>query len=373
MSDARKTLPGWLSGGPLLCAAFPETPAVQKLRGAGGSDGAQIYAAAFSDAALEGLVGAGIKVVWLRFFSGLGLEFEKAEIERVSAYVAKARTAGLKAALSVQLGSLAPETLLLEEGDAANWLAVNQDGQNVVPQAPEFYRQRPCYNAEGFMRYMERVCGLASDCGTDLVHFDGIVHNPEPDTCRCPICVAAFRDFVRQQYGSQDEHTRQAGLARFGFNTFTHLRPPMVLRAAGGVSPNPASESPHIQEWIRFKAHTLAQCVMRLGHGLRKRNPECAIGADLFRYLNAGVELGWRHGIDYALQLPALDVVTVQVPHACSVSRLKAETPAVLSEQLTVARAFGVVTQVPAQRAPLSVADSGVFERQQYELFELTA
>ena len=41
------------------------------------------------------------------------------------------------------------------------------------------------------------------------------------------------------------------------------------------------ADSPHEQEWIKFKAHTLAQSVSRLSRAIFKRNPQCAVGAEL--------------------------------------------------------------------------------------------
>ena len=302
MSEQSKTRPEWLGETGVVSVALPEPPLVRKYSGGQPRGVEEEYERALSEQSLESLAAPGVTLVWVRFYSGFGLEFEKAEIERARDFIVRAQARGLHAAAALQFGLVVPETLLLEEPECHNWLQVNADGQHVHAGAG-VAGVRPCYNCEGFMRYIERACLLAVDSGADLVHLDNTGYNLEPDTCRCALCVAAFRDFLRQQYGPQDEKTREAGLARFGHNSFTHVRPPAMAQGVDAVGD---VESPHEQEWIKFKVHTLAACLGRLARAISRRDPECAVGAGLTGFHYNREKL---YGISCPAHLPLVDLV----------------------------------------------------------------
>jgi hypothetical protein len=302
MSDMFRTRPEWLRGSGFLTLTLPEPPQTQKYRGAQVVESEEAFEACFSDAALSELKAAGVGLVRVRFFSGFGLEFEKAAADRMRQYIQAAHAHGIKVAALVSLGGLVPETLLLDEPESRNWLQVDGQGQSVAEDAlREPFRLRPCYNSEGFMRYMERVCNAAVDTGADLIHFESVGYNAEPETCRCPTCVIAFRDFLRNQHGPIDEQTRARGHARFGHNNFTHTRPPLRSPALDAQV-----DGPHQQEWQRYKAQVLAQCLERLGNAITRRNIQCAVGAELADPVNgAGAGLG----ADAALQALHIDLL----------------------------------------------------------------
>jgi hypothetical protein len=294
------THPSWILETGLVSALRPEPPYLQKYCGAQCVDAEEEYKRAFSDAALADLAAAGVNIVWFRFFGGFGVEFEKKEIERAREFIVRAHAQGLKAAALIALGALTPETLLAEEPGCQNWLQVNRGGVQPCVAPGQSWRARPCYNSENYLRYMERVCDQAAEAETDLIHFDCFGNNAEPDTCRCPVCVAGFRDFLRKRYGGEDGRSREAGRERFGHNVFTHIRPPAAAAAAG-------LDGPHQQEWQEFKVRSLAGCLVRLVETIRKRAPHCAVGADLMR----GFEYGQAslHSLSIQDQLPHLDCV----------------------------------------------------------------
>lgn len=278
MSETTKNRPNWIREAGSIAITLPPPPLVQKYRGAQALDAEAQYAAFLSDAALEGYARAGVSLIHIHFYNGFGIEYEKTEVERVREVMARASARGIKTGARIEAGTLTLETLLLEEGDAHNWLQVNSLGLHVKPESgDDAFRLRPCYNSEAFMRYMERVCGMAADAGADLISVEHFDYNAEPDTCRCPICVGLFREFLRHQYGIQEERTREAGRERFGHNSFTHVRPP-----GRSVEESDCADTPHEQEWIRFKDVGLAQCLARLSRGVSKRKPQCAVAADLF-------------------------------------------------------------------------------------------
>src|SRR5690606_13461722 len=141
-----------------------------KYKGGQSTDLEAEYERAHSDESLDALAEAGINLVWTHFFKGFGLEFEAEEMARTKDYIERAHRRGIKVAAYVTLGSLTPETLLQEEPDAINWFQVNQDGQYPSCQTTyQSFRVRPCYHSEGYLRYMERVCGKAIDSGADMI------------------------------------------------------------------------------------------------------------------------------------------------------------------------------------------------------------
>ena len=337
-----KVKPAWLKNGPLVTAVLPEPPVVQKYRGVTEENVDERFAAALNDLALDGLARAGVNLVWLRFYNGFGLDFEKAEMERARTVIAAAHSRGIKAAAIVELGGLTTETLLQEESECQNWLQLNSDGQQPVVENAAFFRTRTCFNSEGFLRYMERVCGVAADFGADLIHFEDVAYNPEPDTCHCSICVASFREFLRQRFGAQDDRTHKAGLVRFGHTNFTHVRPPVFAAKSTRISAQ-AALSPHVQEWTQFKAQSLLHALSRLSRGVSKRNPECAVSADVLRYYSPGAENILDHGIRFEDLLTHVDVATGDLLDAAQNSE----------ETLKVARLFGIA--VPVNSRTLSV------------------
>src|SRR5208283_4743959 len=69
---------------------------------------------------------------------------------------------------------------------------------------------------------------------------------------------------------------------------------------------------PHAQEWIKFKVRTLTACLGRLSRAIARRDPECAVGADLLHGLDTGSES--CSGISYPAHVPLVDFVRPPTP-----------------------------------------------------------
>lgn len=303
MSEIRER-PEWLRGGQIKYVELPEPPNVQRYIGGQRADVDEAYDAAMSPEALARLKADGADLISVRFFSGFGLEFEAAEIERSRECVARAHEAGLRAAARITIGWCVPETLIQEESDSQNWMQLTHDGKSVW--GSQSFQCRPCYNSEGWLRYVEKAAGAASDAGVDLILFDGAGYSPTVRACHCPLCVASFRDFLRAKYGGQEDATRHAGQERFGHNSFIHVRPP-VESVASEVT------APHQQEWVLFKIRTVTDAIARVTRFVRRRNPLCAVGAEVFdTFFAAGSE--YLFGIEPAQWLPLLDAAFMREP-----------------------------------------------------------
>jgi hypothetical protein len=128
------------------------------------------------------------------------------------------------------------------------------------------------------------------------------------------------------------------------------VRPPIFPNHSENIGEQ-AAKSPHVQEWTEFKTQTLTACLSRMARGIGKRNPECAIGADLLRNFKAGSGSEASFGIQFETQIPLLDVVSGELG-----------ADAFSEEQTKIARLFGV--GIPAR--PRTIGDE-----QQCSCFDL--
>ena len=303
MAESRER-PEWLNSGQVKYVEFPEPPQVQRYIGGQRADVEEAYDTTIGHDELARLKAAGTELVSIRFFSGFGLEFEASEMERSREFVAEAHDLELKVAARITIGWCVPETLIQEEPDSQNWMQLTHDGKSVW--GSQSFQCRPCYNSEGWLRYVEKAAGFASDSGVDMIIFDGAGYSPTVRACHCPLCVASFRDFLRAKYGGQEDAMRNAGQERFGHNSFVHVRPP-VESVASEVT------APHQQEWVLFKIRTVTDALARVTRFVRRRNPLCAIGAEVFdTFFAAGSE--YLFGIEPAQWLPLLDVAFMREP-----------------------------------------------------------
>ena len=295
--------PQWLRGD-LRYVELPEPPAIQKYVGGQSTDVDNAYAHALAADNPRRLTAGGCDLVSIRFFAGFGMDFEAPEFERSGQFIKHAHKAGLKVAARVSLGWAIPETLIHEEHDSQNWMQLTHDGKSVW--SAQSFQCRPCYNSEGWLRYVEKATTLAINAGADLIFFDGAGYTPTVRACHCPLCVATFRDYLRNKFGSQDDVARQAGLERFGHNAFVHVRPPVEAIAS-------AINAPHQQEWILFKVRTVTEALSRLAGFVRRRNHACAVGAEVFdTFFAAGSE--YLFGVDPSQWLPMLDAAFMREP-----------------------------------------------------------
>jgi hypothetical protein len=336
MALALKPRPDWLIQTELVVSLVPEPPYDIRYEGSPAVGWEEEIKAAYTDERLDALRGSGVTLVSLPFYRGYGVAFERETMERASDLVQRAHERDLRVALRITAGTVIPETLLTEEPEAHNWLQVNADGQPcAVAGATPGVRVRPCFHSEAYQRYIEKICVQAAESRADLLVLQHMAYNPEPDTCRCPLCVTAFRERLRELYGPQAEESRAAGLERFGHHTFNHLRPPLYRSTPTGL---PAQfVAPHEQEWQWFKTHTLSRFLARLSKAVERQHAECGVAADV---LCTSESEARAVGINLAELLPYLDVAAF---HASVKGLSRAESlHAVLR-----ARTFGVTACLP--------------------------
>jgi hypothetical protein len=336
MALALKQKPNWLPASGVLASQIPEPHYQVKYAGGVPVGWDEHEASTFSVEHLDQLVASGINLLSIPFYRGYGAEFEADAMSRAAELAKCARERKLRVGLRITVGATVPEILLAEDPEAHNWLQVSADGQPCVLSTPApGVRVKPCFQSEGYQRYIEKICLRAVEVGADLVVLQEVSYNTEPDACRCPLCVSAFRERLRELYGPQSDETRAAGLERFGHHNFSHLRPPLY-HAGQGATPGQLN-APHEQEWLLFKARTLGRFVSRLSKAIERQNGDCAVGADVLR---TSERAAWAAGISMSELLPLLDVAALPCgDDTCAIAgRIHA---------LKTARAFGVTACMP--------------------------
>ena len=94
---------------------------------------------------------------------------------------------------------------------------------------------------------------------------------PEPDSCRCPRCLAAFHDYLRQKYPTKEAVLRRFGLPEVDWLTVNEWD--NATQPDGSLVLN----DPVLQEWTRFRCESLAHYADDLADYVKSLNPNVAV------------------------------------------------------------------------------------------------
>jgi hypothetical protein len=193
-------------------------------------------------------------VVWGRvfFYKGFGLEYEKPHIDQAKIAADLMHQLGMKVSLYVG-GTMFTETFYRETPEAVNWEQRDQ-WNHWIPYGLQTYRHYACPNEPAYRDYIKRVIRIGvQDLRADELAFDNIMLQAEPESCRCPRCIAAFGDFLRRRYPTTEAATRRFGLANVDW-----VR---VNEWGSYTQPESVTEldDPVLQEWTRFRCETLGK------------------------------------------------------------------------------------------------------------------
>ncbi len=266
-------LPAWMRQGVRAYCDF-EPLFFLRRRGGGAVDDEARKAQTHSEAYIKRLADAGFNLFVTHGYKGFGLEFEKREHDRVHAVRGYCHAHGLRLGTYCQVATLELETLRQEAPQAGDWIQVNAHGRPVYWNW-QTYRCNPCYNQPGFRAYYKTVIRcLVEDLQTDFLHFDNLLWFPEPDSCHCPACQAAFRRYLEERYADPERAER-----RFGFRDFRFVSPP-VCPANPRWLDQPVTD-PLFQEWHEFRAVSLAGFMEAMASYAASLNPEVGIEANV--------------------------------------------------------------------------------------------
>jgi hypothetical protein len=145
------------------------------------------------------------------------------------------------------------ETLYHEIPEAKNWEQRDQDNK-WVPYGMQTYRHYACPNEPAYREYLKRILKIGvQEVHADEIDFDNVMLQAEPKSCRCPRCIRAFHEFLRQRYP-----TKEAVRRRFGLPDVEWIVPNEWDSSA---QPDNLADinDPVLQEWVRFRCESLAK------------------------------------------------------------------------------------------------------------------
>ena len=194
---------------------------------------------------------AGVKWGRIFFYKGFGLAAEKTHIDQAHAVADQMHSLGMKVSLYIG-GTMFYETLYKEIPEAEGWEQRDQWNQPVT-YGDQTFRHYACPNEPKYRDYIKRVINVAiTELHADELAFDNIMLQAEPDSCRCPRCIAAFHDFLRKRYPTEEAVRRRFGLPNVDW----------IVPNEWGTATQPDGltvlNDPVLQEWVRFRCESLA-------------------------------------------------------------------------------------------------------------------
>jgi len=290
--------PEWLKTTPLLVVGHHEPLIFRRRRGRCHVDEAKRYAAEHTRANLRRLKREGVNLIRTHFFKGFGLAAERQEIELTKELAQDAHELGIRIETYIQFGSIMYETFFLERPEARNWVQVDQDGRPMrLCYGAQSFRFLPCYNNEGWLRYMEEVVRVAvEEVGADIIAFDNYDINLAPETCHCPVCVEKFRQHLRRKYRLDTRAGRERLRDRCGLTDVTYVEPP-IFTASNPVRGVRAIHDPVMQEWVDFVCESKAAALYRFAAYGRSLRRDLAVNCNAMKgpadpmYFSRGVDI----------------------------------------------------------------------------------
>ena len=245
-------------------------------KGGGAEDWPGRYGRQDSPANLRLLAGLGARYERLHFYKGFGLQFEMPEIRKSMKAAGLMHGLGMKVSLYVG-GTMFIETFYRETPEAVNWEQRDQYGRPVPYIVDtQTFRHFACPNEPAYRNYIKRVLDIGIDSvKTDQFFFDNYLLQAEPKSCRCERCMAAFHDFLRKKYPTEEEVRK-----RFGYPSVdwikvsewdTYNRPEDLA----------SIDDPALQEWIAFRCASLADQCGEYYEYIKGRNPHISVGFNL--------------------------------------------------------------------------------------------
>ena len=228
------------------------------------------YARMYDPANLQRMADAGDRYGRIYFYKGFGLEYERANMETAKKAAALMHRLGMKVSIYMA-GTMFTETLYRELPEARNWEQRDQWGRPVT-YGTQTFRHYPCPNEPAYRDYLKRIARIGvEEVKADEIAFDNIMLQPEPQSCHCPRCIRAFHEFLRGRYP-----TREAAVRRFGLPDVEWIQAPEWSNEAQPDGLTVLSD-PVLQEWVRFRAESLARYSNDLADYVHSLNPKVAL------------------------------------------------------------------------------------------------
>jgi hypothetical protein len=269
-------LPWWETEG-VLDGSHPHEPIAFMLRRGGvAEDIEEQYERAFSQAGAQRVADSGANFVETCFFKGLGLQFERPEMERTRRFIQFAHNLGLRVGVYTQWGSIFNETFFHEEPAARGWVQIGVDGRPIeyYDLANQYFRWRGCPGNNDFLAYLRKAIDVAiKEFHADIVYFDNMCLFENHDTlCYCPACREGFRAHLRAKFP-----TPEAMFKRMGIRSAEHVEPPVSRPWTEHTLIFHPIRDPLMQEFIEFRCKQLADAWHEIYGYIKSVNPDAGI------------------------------------------------------------------------------------------------
>ena len=297
---------------------------------------------------LKRMAAAGIRYGRIYYYKGFGLEYEKADMEQAKRTAALMHQLGMKVDLYVG-GTMFTETLYHELPEAKNWEQRDQNNQ-WVPYGIQTFRHYACPNEPAYRDYLKKALKYAvEEVQADQISFDNIMLQPEPESCRCPRCIAAFHDFLRQRYP-----TPAAVQRRFGLPNVDWIVPDEWNSATQPDELNVLND-PVLQEWVRFRCESLANYSNDLHDYVKSLNPNVSVLLNIKGVYS--FNRYWANAVYHPLYAGRVDVMSFDTSGYDA--RIDAHTGALVSQirSYKVARQLQSSCEAPLQDDLLCALD----------------
>ena len=219
---------------------------------------------------IKRMADAGVRYAMIYFYKGLGLEYERPSMAKSKMIADELHKNGIKIGLYVG-GTMFTETLYHEIPEAKNWEQRNQDN-HFVPYGLQTFRHYACPNEPAYRDYIKKILKIGvEELQADQIVFDNVMLQAEPDSCRCPRCLAAFHNYLHKKYP-----TAEAAERRFGIRNVDWIIPNEWGSATQAESLSVLND-PVMQEWTRFRCESLANYAAELSDYVKSLNPNVAV------------------------------------------------------------------------------------------------
>ncbi len=282
----------------------------------------EIYERQHSPENVKAMADAGVRYGRLHFYKGFGLATEMPEIRKTQQMADLMHKHGMKVSLYVA-GTMFVEAFGREVPKSLEW--EQRDGSNrpVPYTTTQTYRHYPCPNEPEYRDYLKKVLRIGVESvKADQIFFDNVQLQPEPKSCRCPRCLAAFKQFLREKYP-----TKEAVFPRFGYPDVDSLRV-----TDWDVYNRPEDlgnvDDPVLQEWVEFRCRSLARHNADFYDYIKSLNPKVAVGFNVKGLY--GSNRMWLNGVYQPFFAGHSDFMCFDV--AGMRSRIDEKTGALISE-----------------------------------------
>ncbi len=301
MSKATANLPWYKTEGIVHAGGWHPLPA--RIRNGGKSeDEEDLYAWEYTEAHILRLKELGINLLQGQCDRGLGPTDQAPHQELARQQAALCHKHGLHHATYIA-NTVYFESMLKDYPDCEDWVVKTHDGRLVHYGGEQTFRWVGCFNSPGWRDRTKREIKIAIDVvKTDWLHLDNLAVWPEPDSCHCDYCQAAFKAFLLKRYPDAESQTH-----RFGFPGLDHFRAPNFYLRFIEPWDLAASRNPLMQDWIDFRCHTVTDYVTHLVDYARSLKPDIIIDANGQSIW--GVNQALVHGIRHDHQAPIIDVM----------------------------------------------------------------